>query len=272
MTDTLTDVKKYRDAITNLKAKGEHAFFNWFDGGISADGAFHRAGITFKKMMFPFIEKYFDTETLKDKMSLDIGYGGGGQVYAASKIFKYSLGLDVHCESAYVEQELLSRGANNIFLYECDGESIPFLKEKSVDFVHSWAVFMHLGNLSVVVSYLNEIRRVLKYGGIAVLYFSRLKRSKLDQSLDEYAKDIDLESNHKTGAILIDDAPVNQINSRIAMWRMVSEVQRAGLTVIDRSCSFRMVDTKPVVGGQHAIICRKDEKSIINDFVTKREK
>ena len=268
MVETATDVEKYKSAISNARRISDDAFFAWFDGGVSVDGSFYRADNTFQTMMVPFIQKYLDPNSVYDKMSLDIGYGGGGQVYSASKIFKYSFGIDVHGEADFVERELINRGSKNIFLHQCDGESIP-LKDNSVDFVHSWAVFMHLGCLHIVVKYLNEIRRVLNYGGVAVIYFSRLIRSKLEQSIEEYNEDIKSEKDHKTGVILYGDMPVNQINSRVALWKMVNEAQRAGLTVIDRACSFETVDGKIVVGGQHACVLRKDEKPIINEYVSK---
>ena len=268
MIETMEDVQKYIEVIGKARQVGREAFFGWFDRDVSVDGSFFRADNTFCTMMVPFIQKYLDPNVVHDKISLDIGYGGGGQVYSASKIFKYSLGIDVHEEHSFVEAELIKRGSKNAFLQQCDGKSIPS-RDNSIDFIHSWAVFMHLGCLYAVVQYLNEIRRVLKYGGVAVIYFSRLVRSKLEQSMEEYAKDIDLEAKDKIGATLTRNVPVNQINLRVALWKIISEAQRAGLTVIDRTCSFSIVDGKTVVEGQHGIILRKDEEAIINEYVVK---
>lgn len=268
MIKTMTEAEKYKDAINYARRIGPQAFFSWFDGGVSVDGSFFRADNTFKTMMWPFIDKYL-RKPYNKKISLDIGYGGGGQVYAASKIFKYSFGIDVHSESDFVEHELMSRGAKNIFLHQSDGMSIPYTKDKTIDFIHSWAVFMHLGDLRFVIAYLNEISRVLKYGGVAVIYFSRLIRTKIDQTIKEYNADLKEEERHKVGAVKQDGVPVNQINSKVAMWRMITESQRVGLTVVDRSCSFRHVNGEIAIGGQHGIVLRKDRKAVINEFVSK---
>ena len=69
-------------------------FFTFFDGGGTADGAFNKAYDIFERLMLPWVRQY--------GTSLDIGYGGGGQVLAASKHFDIVMGIDVHGEFEYV--------------------------------------------------------------------------------------------------------------------------------------------------------------------------
>lgn len=256
MDTTNSSALMYKEAIAKLEAKGRDKFFPWFDGGKNADDSFNRAQQTFDTMMLPWAEKYIEG-SFKIKRSLDIGHGGGGQLLRASSIFKTAFGIDVHNSNTLLNVELMKRSCFNVFMYSTDSHFFP-LGSNCIDFAHSWAVFMHLGSMDTVRVYLQEIYRVLKYGGIAVIYFSRLFRSKVDQTQEEYRKDITEETKIQKGYNEKQDVPVNQINLRIALWRMEAEAEHAGLTIVNRTASHQVKNRQIIVGGQHGLILRKD--------------
>lgn len=229
----------------NIK-KGKNFFFSWFDGGKTVAGAFKKSEGIFKRLMLPWAKK-FDT-------SLDIGYGGGGQVLAASKYFKYALGVDVHEEVEFVEKELKKRNKEkNIALFIGDGKTLPVDNEK-VDFVSSWVTFLHLGTIEVVESYLKEIYRVLRGGGVAVIFFTRLVRTKSVQTEEEYSEDIIKEKQHITG--YREGGPktlVNRANLVISLWKMASLAKTHGFAVLSTTRSH----DKDKIYGQHGIVIQK---------------
>lgn len=107
-----------------------------------------------------------------DKTALEIGYGGGRLLAAASRYFKFVYGVDVHHSSALVEQMLIESGIRNFNLLTTDGSSIPLEKE-TIDFVYSFIVMMHFHDHTVFERYMSEIARVLRPGGVAQLFFGR---------------------------------------------------------------------------------------------------
>lgn len=260
MNQPFLDILAYRKTIYELSLKGRDVFFPWFDGGKDANDSFDRADTTFRNMMLPWALKYMNNKAtgFTECKSLDIGHGGGGQVACASRIFKIAFGIDAHAANKTIETELFSKGITNIYLYTTNGIFFP-LASNCIHFAHSWAVFMHLGSMHTVREYLNELNRVLVPGGIAVIYFSRLIRSKQNQSKEEYRQDMILETENEKGYNEKQDVPVNQINLRIAMWRMEAEANQAGLIVVDRTASHSQdKNNNLIIAGQHGIVVQKN--------------
>jgi ubiquinone/menaquinone biosynthesis C-methylase UbiE len=108
-----------------------------------------------------------------------------------------------------------------------------------------------------VVSYLDEIKRVLKPQGIAVIYFTRLIRSKSPQTETEYYADIILENaetvGYRYGGPL---TTVRSIAMIISMWKMVELAEASGLEVIDKTFSYDGKGKKKKIYGQHGIVLR----------------
>lgn len=247
----------FRNELREIRKQGKDKFFSWFDGGETVDGAYKKAKDIFARLMLPWAKKHLGK--LSEKVSLDIGYGGGGQVFAASKHFKYATGIDVHDEISFVEAELRKRqeGTNkNTALFIGQGNNIP-MDAKSIDFVYSWVTFLHLGTIQVVEDYVKEIFRVMKEGGVAVLFFTRLVRSNRVQSMDQYQFDIAKEVKHPLG--YREGGPltrVNRPNLIIARWKMFELVKKCGFSVI----SPTMSQDGDIIYGQHGVVIMKPKK------------
>ena len=252
------DANKFVEIVHSVRNKNnKDMFFTFFDGGGTANGSFERAADIFKNSILPYAEEYL--VRLSDKTSLDIGYGGGGQIAEAAKYFKTAQGIDVHREQDYVEAELKNRSCFNYDLKVCDGSSIPFC-DNSIDFVHSFVTFIHVMDIQIVKSYLSEIKRVLKPKGIAVLFFARALRTGTSQTHQEYLKDTKREEKDGIDYFELDEAVRKNIwltNLRISMCYMKSLASKANLTVIKHGGSHvTLNDGSTVYGGQHFIVLR----------------
>lgn len=230
----------YRERIAQLRKKGAAPFFKFFDGGSTPDIAFSKAEDIFIRMMLPWAKKR--------GTCLDLGYGGGCQLFTSAKYFNHSYGLDVHNEYDYVCDELLKRGVNNFTLIRGDGSSIP-LPNNHVDFVYSWVTLMHVGTIDIVKKYLKEMYRVMKRGAVGVLYFARLLKT--GNTLSDWRFDIEYEGSFQE---LIGEE-VNQINLRIGMKFFESLCEDAGFTVMFRTVSRD--SSSLICGGQHGVIINK---------------
>jgi len=244
----------FKNELKKIREEGETIFFTWFDGGETVDGAYEKADDIFCRLMLPWAKKFLGD--LKNKVSLDIGYGGGGQVLAASKHFKYAMGLDVHEEISYVEAELRKRqgGKNkNTALFIGNGYTIPIDANK-IDFIHSWVTFLYIGTIQNVTSYLKEMFRVLKPGGVAVIFFTRLIWSKSEQHMPEYEADLIKEKQHPEG--YREGGPltrVNRPNLIMSRWKMEELAEKQGFKFL----SPTMSQNRDVIYGQHGVVIQK---------------
>ncbi|RLA00563.1 MAG: hypothetical protein DRQ42_05235 [Gammaproteobacteria bacterium] len=232
------------------EANDPDKFFTFFDGGWAGtkQGAFDKAESIFEGMMMPWAHK---TPSTLGGTSLDIGYGGGGQVRAASYYFETAIGIDVHGEWEYVINSLDPPVTDNVItLLQGDGHTLKEIGDNEIDFVHSWTTFMHLRNMGVVQSYLKEIHRVLSPGGTAIIYFSRLRRS--GRAWADWAKDIQLE---KAFAKRKGKAEVNQITLMIGLKCFEDKAMQAGLWPLGRTASHGVAG----LGGQHGVALIKEE-------------
>jgi SAM-dependent methyltransferase len=105
--------------------------------------------------------------------ALEIGCGPGRLMRPMSRHFVEIHGVDVSDEMIALAKEKL-RDIPNAHVQVSDGSSLPMFADDSFEFVYSYAVFQHIPTREVVFSYLREIHRVMKPGGMAVLHFNGL--------------------------------------------------------------------------------------------------
>jgi len=245
----------FREQIA-LLAKGDRdEFFNWFDGPKygTTDEVFEKGEDVFKRLFLPWAEKVLGSD-LSKKTSLDWGYGSGAQVLAASKFFKKSYGYDVHDQEELVGEELSKRDSGNIELISGDGIKTKLLNGRA-DFIHSWTTFMHVGTIDNVKAILKEMRRVMKKGGVGVIFFSRLIRSGKSQTMQQWEADMLIEK--KTPPGFREGGPkskVKSINLQMAMWFMEGLLEETGFQLIAKTVSHDMVGRNAVCHGQHGVV------------------
>ncbi len=107
--------------------------------------------------------------------ALEIGYGGGRLLSAACNFFGEVVGIDIHDEHEAAADFLRAQQHTNFRLLPTDGATIA-VDAGSIDFVYSFIVLQHLPSLAVFASYLREVRRCLRPGGVAQLYFGKFRR------------------------------------------------------------------------------------------------
>ena len=245
MTNHMCDVKGYRATVNNAMGQGVQSFYRFYQENPNLQ----RGVKVFKTQFLPFVEKYVK----ECGISLDIGYGPGSMVFAASKYFEMPMGVDVHLQKDAVAKELIRNGCDQFQLYKGDGESIP-IEDGMVDFIHSWTVFMHFGKAEIVRKYLVECYRIMKSGGVAVLYFARMNRQKPNETKEEWEESIAMEKDVYQEKI----KPVNQINLTISMGWMEAEAWKAGFQILERTASTVAVHHIEYYHGQHGLVLRKE--------------
>ena len=75
----------FKKEISDVEKKSKDSFFTWFDGGKSADYAFVKGSWDFSTHIAKYLINYVDNP--ENKSILEIGYGGGRLLSAASKYF-----------------------------------------------------------------------------------------------------------------------------------------------------------------------------------------
>jgi hypothetical protein len=116
---------------------------------------------------------------------------------------------------------------------------------------------MHFGTLDNTSNYLAEINRVLKPGGVGVVFFSRMLRSAVSQTWDQVLADIEKEEEgpgYREGGPL---TRVRGVNIQMTMWKMKELVNNAGFNILDITASSHVINNRRYFFGQYGIIFRK---------------
>ncbi|MEX5215250.1 MAG: class I SAM-dependent methyltransferase [Nitrospiraceae bacterium] len=229
----------FREEISRAASASEDTFFGWFDNAQDKESSFVRGSWDFMLHIAQPIAPYLARP--EDKAALEIGHGGGRMLAAASRCFNQVIGVDVHDHNEQVEAALKVRGANNVQLIRAEGAALP-VESDHVDCVYSFIVLQHVEKYSIFERYFEESYRVLKPGGVAVLYFGRRyvwsfnRSSRLLYVLDRL-----------TEAVLIGHgfeevpAPVNSTNLRVSLAHAKGLAESIGFTILRTLVSRRKV-------------------------------
>jgi ubiquinone/menaquinone biosynthesis C-methylase UbiE len=246
----------FREEIA--KAAGEHddRFFGWFDNTKDKDSSFVRGSWDFMFHIAQPIAPYLTDP--EDRVALEIGHGGGRILAAASRCIKNVIGVDIHNNNAKVEEALRERDICNSQLFRTEGASLPVPSE-AVDCVYSFIVLQHVERFSIFKRYLEETYRVLKPGGLAVLYFGRKYGWSFNRSfrflylMDRFAESLRLRQGFEELP-----APVNSTNLRVSMSHARRVARTIGFTILRELVSRRRVpDAVDLYGGQNGLVLRK---------------
>jgi ubiquinone/menaquinone biosynthesis C-methylase UbiE len=224
-----THQKRYSDAIHDAKNLGIDAFQSWFNHSTNRQQSIVRGYWDFSiHLLTPTVCKLLTNP--EQKTVLEIGFGGGRLLNAACKYFQYAIGVDIHEEQAFVESFLKEQGNQNFELLRTTDNEIA-IKANSVDFVYSFIVLQHLPTLNSLISYLEEIHRVLKPNGVAQLYFGKFNNLKPAEQLKYFM----------TGYKEIINAHVNHTSLVVRVGKMKKLCQTYGFQVIESGSSYKTV-------------------------------
>jgi len=143
------------------------SFLNWFDTTDSVDETVQRADRDWKERITNF--KGF--KSMRKKVCLEIGFGGGRLIVPASKDFETVMGIDIHSAFKKTGNFLRFQEVNNYILFSRN--DVFDMPSEYVDFVYSFISFQHFANFSEVIIYLYEIKRILNSKGYAHIFFGK---------------------------------------------------------------------------------------------------
>lgn len=251
---TTNHIMGFKEAIEKASKGDANDFFNWFDeSGGDIDTNFIKGQCEFTLyILMPTLKLL---KNPKNKTALEIGYGGGRLLAAASYFFRKVIGIDIHNKMSTVKDEFEKRDITNYELLQNDGQTIP-VKNSSIDLVYSFIVLQHVEKIDIFESYLKESYRVLNKGGLAVLFFGRLYQiSSNTESKILYKVDRFLEKIHPKGfnEVL---AKINCTNLKISLNYAKKKAQETGFSMLSEGVSKKLPNMTKY-GGQHFLILRK---------------
>lgn len=115
------------------------------------------------------VKRFVSEGFLKDQLStdmtmLEIGCGVGRLSRSFSACFKEVHAVDIDHEMVVLSR-VLHRDRNNLSFHKVDGANLAGFEDGYFDYVFSYYVFQHIRDMRKIISYFNEIQRVLKPGG-----------------------------------------------------------------------------------------------------------
>ncbi len=101
----------------------------------------------------------------KQMRVLEIGCGAGRMTRALAGIFGEVHGVDVSGEMIAQARQLLT-GCENVHLHQNNGTDLSVLGDIEFDFAFSYIVFQHVPDKAIIESYVHEVYRLLRPGGL----------------------------------------------------------------------------------------------------------
>ncbi len=251
----------FKEEINKASETAED-FFTWFNSADNKDEAFIRGNWDFAfHIALPSLQYIRQPQQM---VALEIGYGGGRILSAASRFFAEVVGVDIHTNKEIVLTELSKRGVNNATLLQTDGSSVP-VDDGSLDFVYSFIVLQHVEKMQIFEQYVKEIQRVLRHNGIAVIYFGRKTKFSANKSkpylylLDLLYERVSLKNGYEEAP-----ARVNEVNLKITLPFAKRIVKKTNFTVLKTLVSRKRVpDGVHLYGGQHGLVLRKEHHKTV---------
>lgn len=251
-------VAGFIEDVAEASAISDDAFFTWFNDAQSSVDAIAKGEADFVAHVLEPLSQHVLGFDPSKSTALEIGFGGGRLVSAAARRFSRVVGIDIHDQGARVAGMLASQGIVNVELLRTDGRSIP-LPDVSVDIAYSFIVLQHVEFISVFRRYFEEIARVLKPNGCAVLYFGRLgrfsygRRSRALLWLDRLIEPMLLKGGYREV-----EAQVNCYNLFVSLPYARQLVTELGMDVEAELVSYRIDDggTRRF-GRQNGLLIRK---------------
>jgi ubiquinone/menaquinone biosynthesis C-methylase UbiE len=249
----------FRDEIARASADTDE-FFGWFNNQSSFEEAYFSGGWDFAWHVATPVSRHLHKAVTAEGglCALEIGCGGGRLLAHAARMFPRVIGVDIHDQLDLVGLKLRELGITNVDLRQGDGRCLP-CADGQVDVVYSCIVLQHVETLTRLRGYLQETFRVLKPGGLAMLYVGRLRTwSTHRDSKLRLACDLILERVRMPRGYEELDAPVNSTNLRVTRPFMRSLVRDAGFVPLMTNVSRRRVPHETGhFGGQHGFLVRK---------------
>jgi len=248
----------FKEEISKVALVNDDDFFTWFDTAKDKNASFIRGSWDFMIHIALPCSPYLSHP--EEKIALEIGHGGGRVLAAASKYFQKVIGIDIHNNNEKVDIELKSQGLTSYELIQTNGKEIP-VEDTSIDLVYSFIVFQHVELITIFKNYLKEAYRVLKPGGLSVIYFGRKsifsknKSSKILLLLDRFVEPFLLPNGFKETK-----TKVNSTNLTISISYAKSLAKKEGFKVLTELVSRKTVpDGVKLFGGQHGLVIIKDK-------------
>lgn len=145
-----------------------HYIASWRDDW--DEGSFLRSGEDdYVRLVEPVLDR--SGFSLAGKSVLEIGCGAGRMTQSFAQRFAKVLAVDISGEMLS-SARAIHRSLSNIEWRQTNGVDLAGTPSDSVDMVFSYIVLQHLPNETMVLSYIREIVRVLRGGGVALFQFN----------------------------------------------------------------------------------------------------
>jgi len=180
---------------------------------------------------------------------LEIGYGRGRWTKFLMPVKESYVGVDIsksckeYCENKW---DWGQRGA----FYYSDGKTLPMCLDHSIDFCFSFDSLVHC-EWDVISSYLTELKRVLKPGGVAFLHHSNVSTLFETDSIykNQYRNGVTREAEFRGSGLTVGRIPVRLQVIQLEMSCLIQETVPWGKSSEEIDCLTTLVN-KPGIDCQ----------------------
>lgn len=160
--------------IDNANNKGTLLEYeNWFDSCSTLKDCVSNGYIDFTHSIFTQ-DFYNIIGDPRNACCLEIGFGGGRLINAASKFFRRAIGIDILSQASIDKTyEFLKTNNYNENVTLFNRNDVDKIPANSVHFAYSFIVFQHFSSYDEVLFYLELLYKTLNHNGAGIIFFGR---------------------------------------------------------------------------------------------------
>lgn len=162
----------------NARAKEDAHYYVAFGAREQDEAAFEATALEAVRAIEPELKRFAPDSDTRRMRALEIGCGPGRLMKPLSRHFSEIFGVDVSDEMIRLARLRLQDIAH-AHVEATNGATLSQFADGSIDFVYSYAVFQHIPSRDVVLSYMREVKRVLRPGGVFRAQFNGLPHDRL---------------------------------------------------------------------------------------------
>lgn len=121
----------------------------------------------FKCEFMPRLKKYYGDFP---ENVLEIGCGFGRMSQFISEVCGTLYAVDISGELLNIAEKRMSGKCGNICFVEVDGYTLKKILDNSIDVAFEYICFQHIPAAQIIASYIREVSRVLRSGGIFIMH------------------------------------------------------------------------------------------------------
>ena len=175
----MNKIEEYWINNTKNRLNNDFEYLSWFYICNNIEEYFRYGYIDFfNRILTNNLYSYLGDPT--EKVSLEIGFGGGRLINAATSIFKHCYGIDIINKDCINKTKEILNSNNKYNFTLLNFNERNTIKENSIDFIYSFKDIQYFSSMTVLIEYIKYTKKILSMTGCGIFYFKKIRNNNND--------------------------------------------------------------------------------------------